>query len=37
MYIISIEKYEKIIQKQTADRNVYFRHVAPRINAMAMI
>jgi hypothetical protein len=27
----------KIIPKQTSVRNLYFRHVAPRINAMALI
>jgi hypothetical protein len=37
MSIMSIAKYEKIIPKQSSDKNLYFRHVAPRINAMAMI
>ena len=37
MSLISIAKYEKIIAKQTSDRNVYFRYGAPRINAMAVI
>jgi hypothetical protein len=37
MSIISIAKYEKIIPKQTTDKNLYLRHDAPRINAMAMI
>jgi hypothetical protein len=35
MSIKSIAKYEKIVPKQTSDRNLDFRHVAPRINAMA--